>query len=198
MSLVDRNARVGRLVEQLGELRDGHVDGNGDDFGPRRHHLAHRLVAELDHRLDQVAVAFLQNAFFLTGFDQRVHGFGRMLRLLLGVLLGQRCHRKREAEDQRDRHGKVNEHAQHRHEVRQPFAPGAHEKYVRQQTIEDDDDEDEADRGLYQVERNPALLHEQHVADEHADGGHAELCQHRHRERGPFGGNASRGSTCCS
>ena len=45
-------------------------DGNRHDFRPRRHDLAHRLVAELHHRLDQVAVAFLQNALFLAGFNQ--------------------------------------------------------------------------------------------------------------------------------
>ncbi len=50
--------------------------------------------------------------------------------------------------------------------------------------MKDDDDEDQADGGLHQVEANPALLHEQHVADEHADAGHGELCQHGHRHRG--------------
>ena len=158
VALVHRYARVGILVQHLGELGDGHGDRDGNDFRPRRHHFAHRLVAELDHRLNQVAVALFQYALFLSGFDQRVHGFGRMLRLLLGMLFRERCHREREAQDHRDRHREVDEYPQHGNELRQPLALGAHEEYMRQQAIEDHDDEDEADRGLHQVERNPARV----------------------------------------
>ena len=52
--------------------------------------------------------------------------------------------------------------------------------------MEDDDDEDQADRGLHQVQDHPALFHEQNVADQHADAGHRELRQHRHRHRRPL------------
>ena len=99
VAFVDGNARVRMLVQHLGELGDGHSGRDGHDFRSRRHHFAHGLVAEFHHRLDQVAVALFQNALFLSRFDQRVHGLGRMLRLLLGVLLRQRRHRKRKAQD---------------------------------------------------------------------------------------------------
>ena len=49
--------------------------------------------------------------------------------------------------------------------------------------MEDDDDEDQADRGLHQVQHHPALLHEQHVADQDTDAGHAELREHGHGQR---------------
>ena len=52
--------------------------------------------------------------------------------------------------------------------------------------MKDDDDEDQADGSLHQVKHNPALLHEQHIADEDADAGRAELRQHGHGERGAF------------
>ena len=67
------------------KVGNGHVGGNSDDFRPRRHDFAHRFVAELHHRLNQVAVAFFQNAFFLARFNQGVHGFGRMFGFLLCV-----------------------------------------------------------------------------------------------------------------
>src|ERR1039458_3080313 len=186
IAFIDRYARIGIPLYQFGEILDGGVDGHRDDLGPGPHHFAHRLVAEFDHRLDKIAVALLQNALFLTGFDQRVHGLRGMFGLRSSMFLGERCDRQSEAEDQGHRHGEINERPQNRDPSHQPLASGAHEKKIRQQTVEDDDDEDETHRRLHQIEHDPARFHEQHVADEHANAGHAHLGQHGHRERSPF------------
>src|ERR1039457_4290104 len=107
LAFTDRYARIGILLHQFGKFLDGGVDGDRDDLGPGRHHLPHRLVAEFDDGLDKIAVALLQNALFLTGFDQRVNRLRRMLRLLSGMLFGERCDRQSEAEYQGHRHGKI-------------------------------------------------------------------------------------------
>ena len=86
--LVDRNARVLLVDDQLAQLLERGVGRNGHDVGPRRHHFAHHLVAELHHRLDQLAVVFLDEAFFGAGRDQRfdVLGRGGLLRLRRGIV----------------------------------------------------------------------------------------------------------------
>ena len=63
------------FLYQFGKLGDGHGNRHSHDLRPRRHDLAHRFVTELNHRLDEVAVALLQDSFFLAGFDQRVYCF---------------------------------------------------------------------------------------------------------------------------
>src|SRR5271166_1465891 len=186
IAFVHGNARVRMFPHQIGKFGDGHAGWRGDDLGTRRHYLTHRLVAKLDHRLNEIAVALLQDSFFLTRFDQRVNRFRRMLRLLVGVFLGERCDRKRKTENQRNRQRQIDEPAQHGNPVPQPLAPGAHEKYIGQQAIEDHDDEAQADRRLHQVKHDPELFHEHHIADKHADAGHADLRQHRHRQRRPL------------
>src|SRR5208283_3082847 len=90
IALVHRYARVGMFLHQIRQFVDRRADWNSDDLRPRRHNLPHRFVAELNHRLDEVAVALPQNAFFLAGFDQRVNRFRWMLWLLLRVFLGER------------------------------------------------------------------------------------------------------------
>ena len=67
--------------QQFDELLHRRVDGNGDHLRPRLHGFAHRLAAEFDHRLDQVAIALLNDAFFLPGFDKRIDRLGRSFRL---------------------------------------------------------------------------------------------------------------------
>src|ERR1022692_76912 len=52
-------ARIGIPLYQFGEILDGGVDGDRDNLGTGPHHFAHRLVAEFDDRLDQIAVALL-------------------------------------------------------------------------------------------------------------------------------------------
>src|SRR5208283_4350105 len=175
IALVHRYARVGMFLHQIRKFVDRRADWNSDDLRPRRHNLPHRFVAELNHRLDEVAVALPQNAFFLAGFDQRVNRFRWMLWLLLRVFLGERRNGKSETKNERGWQSKINQHSQYRHPMPQPFASGAHEENVRQQAIEDHNDKDQADRRLYQIEHHPALFHEQHIADEHSDAGHADL-----------------------
>ena len=66
--------------------RRGQGAGNGEDLGPRRHDLADDLVAELDGGADEFAVGLFEDAFFFAGFEQSVHGLGRML--FFGVVFG--------------------------------------------------------------------------------------------------------------
>ncbi len=96
----NRHAGEGFLAQQFDELFDCGVGGDGDDFGPGLHGFANSLFAELHHRLNEVAVAFVQNAFFLASFDQRVHGFRLGFGLLLRMLLGQGGHRLQETQHQ--------------------------------------------------------------------------------------------------
>ena len=65
-------------------------DGDGYHLRPGLHGFANRLAAEFDYRLDQLAIAFLDDAFFLSRFNQGVDGFGRSFRFGLGVLAGER------------------------------------------------------------------------------------------------------------
>ncbi len=65
--LVDRDARVLLVDDQLAQLLERGIGRDGDDVGARRHHFAHHLVAELDHRLDELAVVLFDKAFFGAG-----------------------------------------------------------------------------------------------------------------------------------
>ena len=49
---VDGDAGEGVLVDDLSELLEGEVAGDGDDLGARGHDLADDLVAELDDGAD--------------------------------------------------------------------------------------------------------------------------------------------------
>ncbi len=65
--LVGRDARVLLVDHQLAQFFERRVLADRDDARPRRHHFAHGLVAEGDHGLDQLAVAFFDDAFFFAG-----------------------------------------------------------------------------------------------------------------------------------
>ena len=82
------HAREGLVFKQLDELLHRCVGGNSHNFRARLHRFAHGLLAKFDDRLDQVAIAFVQDAFFLSSFDERIHGFrlgfGRFIRMFLG------------------------------------------------------------------------------------------------------------------
>ena len=82
---------------------------HGKHLRTRLHGFAHRLAAELHHRLDQVAVAFLNNAFFLARFDQRIHGLGCALRFLARIFAGERCHRLQETQNDRHRQHQIDQ-----------------------------------------------------------------------------------------
>src|SRR5271165_5933153 len=186
ISFAHRYARIGMFLHQFGKFGDCHGGWHSDDLRSWRHDFADGFVAELDYRLDQVSIALLQNAFLLTSLNQCVNGFRWMLRLFAWVLLRKRRNGKCKAKNQRGRQRKINQHPQHRHPMPQPLAPGADEKHIGQQPIENHDYEDDADCRLHQVEHDPALLHEQHIPDEHTDARHADLRQHCHGKRGPL------------
>ena len=75
-SFVHRNAGILLVDDQLPQLLQRGVRRDGHDIGPRRHDLAHHLVAELHHRLNEFAVFFLDQAFLGAGGDQRFDVFG--------------------------------------------------------------------------------------------------------------------------
>ena len=80
------------------------VGGDGHDVGPRRHHFAHHFVAELHHRLDQLAVFLLDQPLFGAGGDQRFDVLGgRGLFFLLAGVVGQVDQRLEELEQRHER-----------------------------------------------------------------------------------------------
>ncbi len=181
---IHRHARKRFGAQQFDELLDCRIRRNGDDLRPRLHGLANSLFAELDHRLDQVSIAFVENAFFLTGFDQRVHRFSVGLRSFVRVLLGQCGDRLQEAQHQRDRQREIDQNAQNPAAAHQPFAarPGKEDK--RQKTVEQNDDQYQAERGLKNFVDTPAPLVEHREAHQQGDRSRHDLGQHRHGERG--------------
>ncbi len=72
---VNRDARVLLVDHHLAQFLERRVLADGDDARARRHHFAHGGIAERDHRLDQLAVAFFDDAFFFAGGDQGVDVF---------------------------------------------------------------------------------------------------------------------------
>ena len=63
------------MDHQLAQFFERCVLADGDDARARRHHFAHGLIAERDHGLDQLAVAFFDDAFFFAGGDQGLDVF---------------------------------------------------------------------------------------------------------------------------
>ena len=71
-SLENRHARISCAPSASSRKRSSVIDsGTAKTCGPRRHHFAHQLVAKLNSRAHQVAIAFFQNAFFFAGLEQR-------------------------------------------------------------------------------------------------------------------------------
>ena len=195
---IHRHAGKRLGAQQFDELLDRGVGRDGDDFRPRLHGLADRLLAELHHRLDQVAIAFIEDAFFLARFDQRVHRFRLGLRRLVRMLLGQRGDRLQEPQHQRDGQHHVDQYSQQHGAAHQPFAPGPRKEDKRQEAVEQDDDEDQAERGLQNLVDAPAAFAKHGEADQQGDGSGDDLRQHRHGERGPRPAHSQPGSTFCS
>ena len=171
-------------AQQFDELLDRGVGRNGHDFRPRLHGLADSLLAELHHRLDQVAIAFIQDAFFLAGFDERIHRFRLGFRSFVRMLLGQRRDRLQEPQHQGDRQRDVDQYSQQHRAAHQPFAPRPRKENKRQKAVEQDDDEDQAERGLKNLVDAPAAFTEHREAHQQGDGSGNDLRQHRHGERG--------------
>ena len=76
--LIDGNARKLFVNDELAEIFDGLVFGDGDDVGPGRHDFADALIAECHHRLNELAVFLGEDAFFFTGCDECVDVLGRV------------------------------------------------------------------------------------------------------------------------
>ena len=83
--LVHRHPRKLFMNDKLAQIFYRFIGGNRNDVGPRRHHFANALIAERHHRLNQLAVFFGQNAFFLTGRDQGVDVLGGIGRVSFAV-----------------------------------------------------------------------------------------------------------------
>ena len=109
------------------------VGGDGDDVGPRRHHFAHHLVAELDHGLDQLAVLFFDEAFFGAGGDQRFDVLGgRGLSSAAAASSARSISDWKKASTRDDGPREQREHAQQRDQRQQPARRGAAVEQLRQ------------------------------------------------------------------
>src|SRR5271157_2483286 len=183
-TFVHGDAREMLAPEQLDHLLDGAVGRDRYHLRPWLHRLAHRFAAELDHRLDQVAIAFLDNAFFLSGFNQGVNGFGGSFRWSVGALAGERGDGLAESEHQRHRQDEVNQQAQEQRPVGQPAAAGSRKKDEGQQAVKNDDDQHQAERGLEDFVNAPGAVAKDGEADDHGNGGGDQLRQNGHGERG--------------
>jgi hypothetical protein len=125
------------LAQQLEELFQGDRLGDGKDRGPRGHHLAHQLVAELDRRAHQVAVALFEDSLLFTGFEQRLDIDGGLL-LGTGLLLGQRGQREEEADKNGDGRHQPEQQEDGPENARHPAATGAVEEQRGQNPIAED------------------------------------------------------------
>ena len=68
-SFIHRHARIVLRAQHFDEALNRSIRRNREHLRTRLHRLAHRLAAEFDHRLDQVAVTLLNDAFFLARFN---------------------------------------------------------------------------------------------------------------------------------
>src|SRR5262249_15686871 len=141
-SLVHRHARKWLSAQQLDELLDRCVLRYSDNLGPRLHGLANGFAPKLDHRLDQVAISRIENAFFLSRLDQRIHGFRRTFRLLVGVFLRKRCYGLTKTQYQREGKDHVNQQSENHRPARQPCTPRARKENEWEQAIEEQYDQD--------------------------------------------------------
>ena len=76
--VVDRIAREAVLVGVGERLGEGRLDGDGDDLGARRHHLAGVLLGELEDAFDEGRVLAFEGAAFLALFDEESELLGRV------------------------------------------------------------------------------------------------------------------------
>ena len=124
--LVHRNARELLVDDELPQLSERGIGGNGDDVRPRRHHFPHHLVAELDHRLHQFPVLLFNETLFGAGRDQRLDVFGGGGRLFRGGGVIRQIHQRlEEPEHSHARAGDPRQSAQRPHQREEPLAGGA-------------------------------------------------------------------------
>src|SRR5579864_1035992 len=77
--------------------------------------------------------------------------------------------------------------------MNQPLAPGARKEYERKKAVEQNDDEDQADRSLKDFVDAPGLVVEDQKANEESNRCDGELGEHRHGERSAGTGDAQFG-----
>ena len=154
-ALEDGDAGEGVLFELGGELLEGEGAGDGKDLGSRGHDLADELVAELDDGADELAVGLFEDALFLAGFEEGVHGLGLVFGLA-GVLgLGEGGDGEEEAEEEGDGKDEVEERLERQADAADPDAAGAGEEDLGDEAVEDEDEEDELEGGAEPISGRP-------------------------------------------
>ncbi len=101
---VQRDPRVARLDEELGQLLEIGLRRRTHHVGARSHHAAHHRVAEVDHPQDQVLLARLQDALPRPDVEKGLDLLIRGLVLLLVAALDRRRQQRRHREHQRRQH----------------------------------------------------------------------------------------------
>ena len=186
-----RHAREGILLQLLQQPSQAQPLGHGKDRRPRRHHLAHHLVAELHRRPHQFAVALLQDALLLARLQQRLHRLRRML-LLRGVLrLGQRHDRQQQAQCQRHRQNQVEERLQQIANARNPQPARPRKQDLRNQPVEEQNQQHQKKRRHRNVfdarrPRQQRIRLHVHIQPQPRDQRYRrqrKLPQHRRRQR---------------
>ena len=119
--VVDGDAGELFVDHQLAQFIESGVCGDRYNIGPRRHHFSNDFVAELHHALNELAVIFLDEAFFGAGRDQGFDVFGgRGLFFGLGGIVGELDQRLEEIEQRHARSGEQGQGAEEWSERQQP------------------------------------------------------------------------------
>src|SRR5579871_732652 len=119
-AFVHRHSRVVLASQHLDEALDGGIYRDGEHGRTGPHSLADGFSAELNDRLNQVAVALLNNSLFLPSFDQGIDSLCRALRLLGGALASQRYHGLEESKDNGHWQHEVNQKPEQQRPMNQP------------------------------------------------------------------------------
>ncbi len=134
IAFVDRDARILLGDDQFAQVLKRAAGIDGHDVGPGRHHLANHLVAELDNRLDELAVVFLDEALFGAGVDERLDVFrGRGFFFLAVSGFSQLHQRLEKLQYHDDRPYQQGRTPQDGNERRHPAAGRAAVQQIRQQ-----------------------------------------------------------------
>ena len=186
-SLVDRHARKIVLLQHFEKVLERDRLRNRKHLRARRHHLAHQLVAKLDRRAHQFAVALFENSFFFARLEQRLH-IGRGLVFFGNRLLGQRRDREEEADDRRDRRHQPQQQSNRPHQPRRPAALGMREQQRRQNLVAEDHSQHDHQHCLRNLGiRGPRCVRsaiEQHRANRQREHRKRKLLQHRGAQSG--------------
>ena len=119
-SVVDRHTAVARLRDLTRERVRVHAVGEREDIGPRRHHFAHDLFAELDDAADDRDFLTLADALELALAEQILNGIAIVGRRRFRALANE--HPRDRAPDRDDRTRHELREAQHRQHERRDAA----------------------------------------------------------------------------